>query len=482
MKVLMGCAQPSTAATALFCAERPFSAPYSDKIEALIGAGRFSPERDEVKVTEQGDRLLLLMGRPQEDDVRHLMKLIGTAVGAAKAERAATLALDLTTYRGALELRALIRLAVIAALEADYRFDEYKSEKKQDGIQELLLSCGDCPDASLQQALSEGILLGEAVCAVRGVVNRTSRDMTPARLAAWAAERAEAAGCEVEILGPTALEQKNAKALLSVSAGAVNPPAMVILRYRGNPEQPEEITALLGKGITYDSGGLSLKSKTGMITMHHDMGGAAAAAAACSAAARMKAKINLTAVLPICENMLSPTSYRPGDVIGTMNGKTVLIKSTDAEGRLVLADAMTYAIRSEKARRILDIATLTGGAVAAYGSLINAIAVEDETLRRAAGKASETSGELVWEMPLLKDYMTNLKTDHADIANSSNGVGSAMINSAVFLREFTEGLPWLHIDCAGTAWCTKPEGCFSYGATGSGTVLLYDLIGLFSKP
>ncbi|MEG1850241.1 MAG: hypothetical protein RR197_06745, partial [Oscillospiraceae bacterium] len=108
--------------------------------------------------------------------------------------------------------------------------------------------------------------------------------------------------------------------------------------------------------------------------------------------------------------------------------------------------------------------------------------VEDETLRRAAGKASETSGELVWEMPLLKDYMTNLKTDHADIANSSNGVGSAMINSAVFLREFTEGLPWLHIDCAGTAWCTKPEGCFSYGATGSGTVLLYDLIGLFSKP
>lgn len=468
-----GCA--GAAGRVLFCGGGAAIPAYAGGIEHMIKAGRFCPDKPQVKALDNGDLLLILVGTPEGEDNRHLKGMIGRAVRLAHDEKVRTLEIDLDTYCGPAAPAVLVRMAAQAAWEADYVFDTYRSSRET-GIGQVHLKHAGAGEAGIQRAFAEGDRLGQAVTAAREAVNRTSRDLTPQALTDWLLARGEGSPYTVEVLDTAALEMAGAHALLNVSAASETAPRMVVLRYQGDPAHPDQITALLGKGVTYDSGGLSLKSKTGMLTMHHDMGGAAAAAAALDVAARMGLRRNVTAVLPICENMLSPVGYRPGDVIQTMNGKTVLIKSTDAEGRLILADAMTWAIRRERASQLIDIATLTGGAVAAYGPLINAIAVNSEELRSAVCSASADSGELVWEMPLLDDYMRFLKTEHADLANSSNGAGSAMINAALFLREFTEGRPWLHIDSAGTSWTDKSAGCFSCGATGAGTALLYDLL------
>lgn len=460
---------------ALFWRDASSAPEFAGPIQRLVDSGRFCPDKDQVKALDCGDTLLLIMGTPEAEDVRHLKGLLGRAVRMACEEKAAELEIDLDTYRGFADIAVLVRQAAQAAWEGSYRFDAYRSQRDA-GLQRVCLKAAGAGEPAVQRAFAVGDCLGRAVTAARDVVNRTSRDLTPQALTDWILARAEGGPYEVEVLDAAALREAGARALLSVSAAAENAPRMVVLRYRGDADHPDQVTALLGKGVTYDSGGLSLKSKTGMLTMHHDMGGAAAAAAAFDAAARTGLRLNVTAVLPICENMLSPAGYRPGDVISTMDGKTVLIKSTDAEGRLILADAMTWALQREHAGQVIDIATLTGGAVSAYGPLINAIAVTDDGLRTAVQAASGDSGELVWEMPLLDDYLRYLKTDHADIANSSNGAGSAMINAALFLRSFTKSHPWLHIDSAGTSWTDKTAGCFAYGATGAGTVLLYDLL------
>lgn len=462
-------------ARVLFCGWGVPEGTWSAGIEALIAAGRFQNETSQIKLLEDGGQMLILLGRPEAEDMRHVKQLIGRAVRMARDEKAGSLEIDLDTWQGTMGVEPLVRAAAQAAWEGGYVFDTYRSARSP-GLDRICITCAGAESETVQRAFAEGELLGQAVVWARDAVNRTSRDMTPQKLTECILALTAEDPCQAEVLDEEALREAGAEALLNVSAGSEAPPRMVILRYHGDAAHPDRVTALLGKGVTYDSGGLALKSKSGMLTMHHDMGGAAAAAAAFHAAVRMGVRLNLTAVLPICENMLSPAGYRQGDIIGTMNGKSVLIKSTDAEGRLVLADAMTWAIRREKAERLVDIATLTGGAVSAYGPLINAVAVEDETLRTAVKAASASSGELVWEMPLLDDYLTYIKAEHADLANTSAGAGPAMINAALFLRAFTESRPWLHIDSAGTSWTDKTAGCFSSGATGAGTVLLYDLI------
>ena len=380
---------------ALFWRDASSAPEFAGPIQRLVDSGRFCPDKDQVKALDCGDTLLLIMGTPEAEDVRHLKGLLGRAVRMACEEKAAELEIDLDTYRGFADIAVLVRQAAQAAWEGSYRFDAYRSQRDA-GLQRVCLKAAGAGEPAVQRAFAVGDCLGRAVTAARDVVNRTSRDLTPQALTDWILARAEGGPYEVEVLDAAALREAGARALLSVSAAAESAPRMVVLRYRGDADHPDQVTALLGKGVTYDSGGLSLKSKTGMLTMHHDMGGAAAAAAAFDAAARTGLRLNVTAVLPICENMLSPAGYRPGDVIGTMDGKTVLIKSTDAEGRLILADAMTWALQREHAGQVIDIATLTGGAVSAYGPLINAIAVTDDGLRTAVQAASGDSGELVW--------------------------------------------------------------------------------------
>lgn len=384
--------------------------------------------------------------------------------------------INLNNYYGSFCTLELVRVISEVYYLVNYKFDRYLSKKNILVLSNINITIACDNICIYEQKINEGSTIGMNTCISRNFVNTPSNRLTPEIFARSVTELLSNSNVDVNIKNEVDIRNLGMHAFLEVSKGAINKPILMILKYLGNPNVIDEVTAIIGKGITYDSGGLSLKSKKGMITMHHDMAGASDAVCAVKAISEMGLKINIVAVIPLCENMLSPIGYRPGDIIDTMDGKTVLIKSTDAEGRLVIVDAITYAMKYENVKRVIDIATLTGGAVSAYGPLVSAIAVTDDELRKDIFKASELSGSRVWEMPLIDEYISYLKCEHADIANSSNGEGSSMINAALFIREFTNNLPWLHIDIAATSWTTKNDGIFSYGATGVGVGLLYYLL------
>lgn len=455
--------------------------PFRLLAEKLEKAGRLSTAPGALRVVETGEETLLLAGGGREDEIRTaetLKKLFGKTVKACRAQGIKHVLVHLDTLHALLAPEEVLYLLGEACEEANYLFDAYRQKKCSDRMEEVHVVSTVFSEEEGSALLMQGVEAGKAVCAARELTNITSRDLTPEAFVSRACALAEGKPYEVEILDEQAMEQAGMLAMLAVSKGSANPPRAMLLRYRGDLLHPERVIGLAGKGVTYDSGGLSLKSKKGMVTMHHDMAGAAAALCALDLAAQRKLAVNVTAMLLLSENMPSPVSYRPGDIIGTMEGKSILINSTDAEGRLLLADGMTYLRQKEGAVSLIDIATLTGGAVSAFGSDISAFAVTDSALREKVQQASLCSGELVWEMPLYDGYLSYLKADHADLANSSMGAGSSMINAALFLREFTGALPWLHLDIAGTAWSTKDNGCIAPGATGAGTMLLAALFSL----
>ena len=260
------------------------------------------------------------------------------------------------------------------------------------------------------------------------------------------------------------------KAFLEVARGSDREPKVIAMSYYGNPESPE-VLGLVGKGLCYDSGGYSLKPSTGMETMHTDMGGAGAVIGAISAIAKMRRKVNVTAVVAACENILSAHAYHPGDIIDSMAGKTIEINNTDAEGRVTLADAVTFAIREQKATHIIDVATLTGAAITALGNEITAVVSDSDTLWEKVQRAAGPSCEKVWRLPVDDVLGKALDSKIADMRNSS-GRAAGTICGGMFIQKFAEGLPWLHLDIAGTSYTDGNTTC-SFGATGVGVRLLY---------
>lgn len=458
--------------------------PFRALAQKLTQAGRLSTASGAVRAVETLEETILMVGGGKDggpETAGAVKKLFGKTIKACRAQGLKKAVLYLDTLHTALAPEKMLMLLGEACEEANYAFDAYLQKKCGDRMEEVHVVSAAFSEEEGSALLLQGAEAGKSVCAARELTNFTSRDLTPEAFTRRACALAAGKPYEVEILDKQAMEQAGMLAMLAVSKGSANPPRAVLLRYRGDTEHPEKIIGLAGKGVTYDSGGLSLKSKKGMVTMHHDMAGAAAALCALDLAAQRKLKVNVTAMLLLSENMPSPTSYRPGDIIGSMEGKSILIKSTDAEGRLLLADGMTYLRQKEGATHLIDIATLTGGAVSAFGSDISAFAATDPALRSAVQEAAQHSGELVWEMPLYDEYLNYLKAEQADLANSSMGAGSSMINAALFLREFTGELPWLHLDIAGTAWSTKDSGCIVPGATGAGTMLLTALFSLLQQ-
>ena len=266
------------------------------------------------------------------------------------------------------------------------------------------------------------------------------------------------------------------EALLQVSKGSPNSPAVIVTRYLGDPERPGGRMGLIGKGVTYDSGGLNLKSGQRFITMKHDMaGGATVIGAMCAAAAR-KLKVNAVAVVAACENLISGQAYRPGDIIGSMGGKTIQVNSTDAEGRLTLIDAMTYAIRHEKVDRLVDIATLTGAARRILGEYGAPVLGNDSGLWDQLSAAGERAGELVCRVPLVEDARAKIRGDVSDLVNTTLEQTGGMVTAALFLEEFTEGRPWAHIDAAGPLWLDHQRPYTPKGGSGWGVRTLYYLL------
>ena len=339
-----------------------------------------------------------------------------------------------------------------------------------------LLSIVDS-DASLIPAIEEscrgGRIRAEAANLARDMVNEPSNYMTPGDMAEVAKELSKAYNLKINVLDRDQMHELGMGALLGVSQGSAQPPKFIVLRYKGKDEEKIDI-ALVGKGITFDSGGISLKPGEGMEDMKGDMAGGASVIAAITAVSRLKLNINVLAVIPATENMPGGRAFKPGDVLTAMNGKTIEVISTDAEGRLILADALAYT-KTFDAGYIIDVATLTGAVHIALGDVCTGVFGNNQEFIDQVVSAGKQSGEKMWQMPMFEEYKELYKSDVADIKNHGGRYGGAIV-AAQFLSEFVGDTPWVHLDIAGTSDTTKEKGYNLKGATGVPVRTLVDLI------
>jgi leucyl aminopeptidase len=317
--------------------------------------------------------------------------------------------------------------------------------------------------SAIKKGSNKGKIIAEAVCLSRDMINEPANYMTPSVMADIARKIAEDNKLEITVLEREDMQKLGMGALLGVSQGTVQPPKMIILRYQGRKASDIDL-ALVGKGITFDTGGISIKTASGMEEMKTDMSGGASVLAAVSAIAQMKLKINVTAVVPAVENMPDGGAIRPSDILKALTGKTIEIISTDAEGRLILCDALGY-INKSKPKAIVDIATLTGACVVALGKQVTGIMGNDQSLVDKVIESGSEAGEAIWQLPLFEDYRENIKSDVADIKYSGSG-GAGTITAALFLSEFVGDTPWAHMDIAGTNFTDKDKKYNVKGATG----------------
>jgi len=346
-----------------------------------------------------------------------------------------------------------------------YAFRKHKTTDPDLGeLEELLLVERD--ESRLPEVdggIRLGRVLAEAANFARDLVNEPANALTPTRMAEVAKELAERYGLELEVLEREQMEELGMGALLGVAQGSEQPPKFIILSYRGGKDS-RDVLGLVGKGITFDSGGISIKPSEGMGEMKGDMAGGAAVLATLKALGELRPRINVTGLVPATENMPSGTALRPGDILKAMNGKTIEVISTDAEGRLILADALCYARRLGLSP-VVDVATLTGACQVALGNVCSGLFGNDQGLISKLVGLGEEAGERLWQLPLYEEYKEQNRSEVADIKNSGGRWGGA-ITAAQFLAEFIEDTPWVHLDIAGTAFLEKERGYFSKGATG----------------
>ncbi len=342
-----------------------------------------------------------------------------------------------------------VRHAVLAVRDAFYRFDSLKSNKKPPlpALAHVVLPLS--PKAELQQALDEAMATADGVELARTLGNLPPNICTPSYLAEEAKKLAREFKLALEVLERKDMEKLGMGALLAVTTGSHQPPKLIVLRYSGAAKSRKPL-ALVGKGITFDTGGISIKPAGEMDEMKFDMSGAGSVLGAIRALAAMKAPVNVVGVIPTCENMPGGHASRPGDIVTTLSGQTVEILNTDAEGRLILCDALAYAARFEP-DAVVDIATLTGAMVIALGHVASGLFANDQKLADEIREAADEAWDRVWQMPLWEDYQEALRSNFADMANIG-GRPAGSITAASFLARFTRKLRWAHLDVAGTAW------------------------------
>ena len=323
-------------------------------------------------------------------------------------------------------------------------------------------------DKTRAKAIDAGVKLGSTVAkasiTARNMVNEPANHMTPSRMAEAAQKVASDQGLKIEIMENAQMKKMGMGAFMGVAQGTDEPAKLIVLRYDGDPENPENNLGLIGKGITFDTGGISLKPPGGMEAMKGDMAGGASVIAAMEIIGQTKPKINVLAVIAATENMPGASAQRPGDVVRAMNGKTIEVINTDAEGRLVLADALCYA-REQGITRLVDVATLTGAMVTTLGKACTGVMGNDGQLVQQTIDAGKKTGEKFWELPMFDEYKDLIKSDVADMKNSG-GRQAGSISAALLLAEFVDGAAWVHLDIAGTSTSDKAAGYLVKGATG----------------
>lgn len=411
----------------------------------------------------QAARVLLVgAGKSAHWKPADLRKLMGAAVRFLKGKSISAASLALPASSASAEFAAA---AVEGALLGNFECDHLKSDRSGTKLLQdfTILAEGD----GIEQAVERGTVLAEAQNFARALGNEPPNQLTPLVLAERARVMAEEAGLGYEVLDQAKMEALGMGALLGVAMGSAQPPAMIILRYQpeGKPSSADHL-GLVGKGVTFDTGGISIKPSDGMEKMKYDMAGAAAVIGAMQAIAKLKPSIPVTGIVPAVENMPGSRAQRPGDIVKTLSGKTVEVLNTDAEGRLILADAMTYANQQLGCTHLVDAATLTGAIVVALGTVHTGVFGNHDDLLQRWMKASKAEGENMWLMPVDDEYKELLKSAFADLHNIGGRYGGA-ITAAIFLKEFAGTAQWVHLDIAGTAWLDDAKPFLAKGPTGT---------------
>ena len=379
---------------------------------------------------------------------------------------------------GAFGLEGSSQAVVEGGLLGLYDFVKYKKPDYGDVERILLVEKETDEIPAMERGSHKGRITAEATMLARDMVNEPSNVMTPTRMADVAREMASKYGMEFDVFESQDMENMGMGALLGVAKGSKEAPKLITLRYKGDGDTDGGI-GFLGKGVTFDSGGISIKPSEGMGEMKDDMAGGAAVIAALSAIARLKPKANITGIVPAAENLPSGAALKPGDILKAMNGKSIEVVSTDAEGRLILADALSYAVK-QGLSHLVDLATLTGACRVALGTLYSGVFGNNQKLVDKVMQAADRAGERFWQMPLPEEYKEQNKSQIADVKNTGNKYGGA-ITAALFLSEFVGNTPWVHIDIAGTASSSKESGYTVKGATGAGVRALVELALSLSK-
>ncbi len=359
-----------------------------------------------------------------------------------------------------------VTAAAEGALLGGWQADKYKSgpEKNQKRVESFTIVVPGGDAGSLKRALERGSILGECQNMTRDLVNEPANKLVPETLAQAAKSMAGELGLECEVLEAEAMRELGMGALLGVAQGSSNPPFLIVVRYRPAASSGTDHLALIGKGVTFDTGGISIKPSENMEKMKYDMAGAAAMLGAMRAIALLKPAIPVTAYVPTVENMVNGNAQRPGDIVKSLSGKTIEVLNTDAEGRLILADAITYA-KSQGVTHIADAATLTGAIGIALGGYNIGAFTNDEGILNRFLSASRITGEKTWQLPMDEEYKDYLKSAFADLPNIGGRLAGS-ITAAWFLREFADPTPWLHLDIAATAWLDDNKPWMSKGPTG----------------
>ena len=372
------------------------------------------------------------------------------------------------------EPHSVIKALLEGACLGNHIFDKYKKEKKLKPVTEINLLLK--PDAADQfKELPEKVeILCNGTIMAREWISTPSNDKRPEQFTESIVTNAEKVDLKIEVLDETQLKQKKFGAMLAVAEGSQSKPSLICLEY--SHSDATKTIVLVGKGVTFDSGGINLKPQGSLEEMKMDMSGAAAVAATMITIAKLKPELNVVGVIPVVENMPSGNAARPGDIVKSYNGKTVEIGNTDAEGRLILIDAVSYSIEKYKPEIIIDIATLTGACVVALGEKIAGIFTSDDELAEKILQSGQDTNERCWRLPLPDDYQKLLKSDFADIHNISNSRWGGAITAALFIKDFTDNNKWAHIDIAGPAYIKKEEAYCGPGGTGFGVRLFCDLL------
>jgi leucyl aminopeptidase len=436
------------------------------QIKELYDAGEFSGKALEIAILHRPAGLkakrLVLSGGGKRDrfDAAELRKLAGAVVRALKSKgiRTITLALD-EPFRSDDFAAAAVEGALLGDVENDrYKTDPKKNEKQVDSFAIL---------GGSQAAVDRGRILAEAQNFSRDLANEPANVLTPTLLADRAKQMAAAFGLECEVLDQDRMRQLGMGALLGVAQGSAEPPALIVIRYQpANAPTSKDHLGLIGKGVTFDTGGISIKPSEGMEKMRYDMSGGAAVLGAMRAIAQLKPPIPVTALVPTVENMPGSKAQRPGDIVTSLSGKTVEVLNTDAEGRLILIDALTYAQRLG-CTHLVDAATLTGAIVVALGNVNVGAFTNNEAFLQKLLAAAKAEGEKTWQLPMDEEYKELLKSSFADLHNIGGRSGGS-ITAAWFIRDFVGETPWVHLDIAGTAWLDDAKPYMAKGPTGVG--------------